>query len=65
MSSYAAPLMPAQVLDSSAMDAEAEWPPEAIVNWGNLGKGIRWAIAIEGVAALAVYGAWQLWHLWR
>ncbi len=65
MSSYAAPLMAAHVIESSASDAETEFPPEAIVNWGDLGKGVRWALAIEGVTALAIYGAWQLWHLWR
>ena len=64
MSSFAAPLA-AHVVESSATDAEAEFPPEAIVNWGDLGKGVRWALAIEGAAALVVYGTWQLWHLWR
>ena len=65
MSSYAAPLMAAHVVDSSATDAEVEFPPEAIVNWGDLGKGVRWALGIEAVTGLVVFGAWQLWHLWR
>jgi hypothetical protein len=65
MSSYAAPMMAAQVIDSSPTDAEAEFPPEAIVNWGNLGKGVRWALAIEGAVALVIYGGWQLWRFWR
>ena len=65
MSSYAAPLMAAHVVDSPATDAEAEWPLEAVVDWSKLGKGIRWALGLEGLATLAVYGMWQLWHLWR
>lgn len=65
MSSYAAPLMAAHVVDSSRIDAKPDWPIEAIVDWGNLGKGIRWALGIEAVVTLAGYGVWQLWHLWR
>lgn len=42
----------------------AEWPAEALVNLHDLGKGVRWALAIEGVAALTIYAAWQLWRLW-
>ena len=65
MSSYAAPLVSAHVVDSSAIDGEAEYPPEAIVNWGYLGKGVRWALGIEAAIALVIFGAWQLWRLWR
>jgi hypothetical protein len=65
MNSYAAPLTAAQVVDSSVTNVEAEWPPETIVEWGSLGKGIRWAFAIEGIIAVVLYGAWQLWHFWR
>jgi hypothetical protein len=65
MSSYAAPLMVTHVVDSSVIDAEEEFPPEAVVDWGDLGKCVRWAFGIEGVVTLAVYGVWQLWHLWR
>ena len=65
MSSYAAPLIAAHVVDTTAADAEAEFPPEAIVNWGDWGKGVRWALGIEAVTALVIFGAWQLWHLWQ
>jgi hypothetical protein len=65
MSSYAVPLMATHVIESSVIDAEEEFPPEAVVDWGDLGKCVRWALGIEGVATLAAYGVWQLWHLWR
>jgi hypothetical protein len=65
MSSYAAPLMAAHAVDSSTIDAEEDFPPEAVVDWGDLGKCVRWALGIEAVITLAVYGVWQLWHLWR
>lgn len=65
MSSYAAPLTAAQVVSTNTTDAEAEWPPETVVDWGDLGKGVRWALTIEGILALVFYGGWQLLHFWR
>lgn len=65
MGSYAAPLMEPRGLDAAAMSPEAEWPPEAIVDLRALGRGVCWALAIEGAAALCFYGAWHLWHVWR
>jgi hypothetical protein len=64
MSSYAATLAGAKVLRSGAARADAEWPAGAIVDLHRLGKGVGWALGIEGAAALSIYGIWYLWHLW-
>jgi len=64
MSSYAAPLIQAPRMKAGAMCAEAEWPAEAFVNLRNLGRGVSWALGIEGAAALTIYAVWHLWHLW-
>jgi hypothetical protein len=64
MSSYATTVAGAQVLRSGAVRADTEWPAAAIVNLHLLGKGVGWALAIEGAAALSIYGIWYLWHLW-
>lgn len=44
---------------------EVEWPVDAIVDRGALGKGVRWALGIEGVAALLIYALWHLWSIIR
>ena len=62
---YAPPLADAPPLESMSPDSAAEWPPEAIVDGRKLGKGLRWALTIEGIAALIFYGAWYLRHLLR
>jgi hypothetical protein len=64
MSSYATTVAGAHVLRNCAVRADAESAAEAIVNLHRLGKGVGWALAIEGVAALSIYGIWYLWHLW-
>ena len=65
MSSYAGPLIRTQVMRPGAVSAEAEWPAEAFVDLGDLGRGVSWALAIEGAATLIVCAAWHLWELWR
>lgn len=65
MSSYAGPLIRTQVMRPGAVSAEAEWPAEAFVKFRDLGRGVRWALAIEGAAALSICGLWYLCHLWR
>ena len=65
MSSDATPLLRSQVMKAGAVVAEAEWPAEAIVNLRDLGRGVSWALAIEGAAALSLLAVWYLWHLWR
>jgi hypothetical protein len=64
MSSYAPTVAGADALESGAVRADAEWPAEAIVNLHRLGKGVCWALGIEGATALSIYGIWYLWHLW-
>ncbi|HWB98328.1 MAG TPA: hypothetical protein VG672_16560 [Bryobacteraceae bacterium] len=65
VSGYAAPFTGSRTLDSIATPAETEWPAEAIVDGRKLLKGIGWALAIEGAAALVLYGAWDMHHLGR
>ena len=36
---------------------------DAAVDPGNFGKGLAWALIIEGAAGLAIYALWQLWRL--
>jgi hypothetical protein len=42
-------------MEVGALYGETECPPEAIVNRHDLGRGVRWALAIEVSAALSVY----------
>lgn len=65
MSSYAAPILRSEGMTAGTMNAEAEWPAEAFVNLYNLAKGVGWALAIEGIAALSICSIFYLWHLWR
>ena len=64
MSSYAAPLIRAQVVKPRTISAETEWPDEAFVNLRDLRRGVGWALAIESAAALSCYIIWHLWHIW-
>ena len=64
LSSYAPTVAGTEVLRSGAVPADAEWPGEAIVNLHRLGKGVCWALGIEGAAALSLYGIWLLWNRW-
>jgi len=45
----------AEWMEVGALYGETECPPEAIVNRHDLGRGVRWALAIEVSAALSVY----------
>jgi hypothetical protein len=49
---------------AGTISADTEWPAEAIVNLRDLARGVRWALAIEGAAALGIYAVWHLWRLW-
>jgi len=64
MSSYSFPVLRAEGMSVDAMKAEAEWPAEAVVNHHDLGKGVRWALAIEGIAAMCIYAICYLCRLW-
>lgn len=63
MSSYAAPLTQPRVPDATAIGPRAEWAAEAIENLRHVAKGVGYALAIEGVAALCLYAAWHFF--WR
>ena len=65
MSSFAAPMTQADVLKAGTMSPEAEWPTQEVVDIRRLAKGVRWALGIEGAAALCLYLIWHLWHLWQ
>lgn len=55
MSSHAFLESNAEWLDVAALYGDPECLPEAIVNRHDLGKGVRWALAIEVSAALSIY----------
>jgi hypothetical protein len=68
----AAPSLPASLrpLSSYAQSArleapvpQAEWAAEAISNLRHVVAGIGFALLIEGVAALAIFATWNLWHI--
>ncbi len=60
MSTYAAPLIRPGMLQASRIGHEAECPDEAVVDVRRLGKGVCWALAIEGAATLCIFLAWHL-----
>lgn len=60
VSGGAVPFAATSTLDTSSVDAEAEWPPESIVDTKKLGKGVCWAFAIEAAGALGIIAIWEL-----
>jgi len=64
MSGYAAPLRLARVQGPGAPRLNLYSQQRAVADWHALGKGVRWAFAIEGGSALFIYGIWCLWRLW-
>jgi hypothetical protein len=65
MASYAATFASAQLIASRSLGTEPERPNDANADLRRLGKGVGWALGIEGVTALCLYGVWFLCHLWR
>ena len=63
MSSYSFPVLRTEGMSVDATKAQAEWPAEAVVNHHDLGKGVRWALAIEGAAAMCIYAICYLCRL--
>jgi hypothetical protein len=61
MSGYAAPLRLIRPQQPEAADGEEQWSGSE--ESGNIGRCIRWAFAIEGGAAVAIYAVWSLCHL--
>ena len=65
MSSYAAPFTRGHILDAGTISPKAERPEQKVVDFRSLGRGVRWALTIEGAAALCIYAIWRLWLFWR
>lgn len=65
MSSYAVPLARPGILAGSGPGRDGEWPPEAMVNVRALGKGVAWALGIEGVGALCIFLVCHFWSFLR
>lgn len=59
---HTVPLMPTQAMKAGGLGPEAEWPAEALVDLHALGKGVIWALLLEGMAAFSFYAVWQLLH---
>lgn len=64
MSRYGVPLTRTRFMRAGNISADSTWPSEAIVNLRSLARGVSWALAIEGAAALGIYGIWYLCRLW-
>ncbi len=64
MSSYAVPVARPGVLDGGMLNRNAEWP-EAVVDVRALGKGVAWALGIEGVGALCIFLVCHFWSFLR
>jgi len=62
MSSCATPLLRPREFEDRGIRPEADFPTDAVVDVGALGRGVRWALSIEGAAVLGFY---VLWHLLR
>ncbi len=64
MSSFATPAMQHLLSDgatmANALEPKAEWAAEAIDEFRHVGKGVCFALAIEGAAALC---ACVIWHI--
>lgn len=65
MSARAVPLLdPVEFADRRHATSH-EWLDQSVVDTRALGRGLTWALGIEGVAALLIYGAWHLWTILR
>lgn len=62
MNGYSAPLRLVRA-EPQLRVSSADQNQEAIEDLHALGKGVRWAFAIEGGFGLLIYAAWYLWHL--
>ena len=62
--SYAATFPQGHTLEAGTISPEMEWPEQTVVDIRSLGRGVRWALTIEGAAALCLYAIWHLLRLW-
>jgi hypothetical protein len=60
MSSEAAPFTHGHTLEAGTISPKVEWPEQKVVDFRSLGRGLRWALIIEGAAALCIYAIWHL-----
>ncbi|HEY1806757.1 MAG TPA: hypothetical protein VGG45_19965 [Terracidiphilus sp.] len=62
--SYAAKFGGSQAVASRiVLPSQPDWHPDGAVDLRLLGKGVSWALGIEGITALGLYTAWFFWHL--
>ena len=61
--SYARPFGDDPTIASRGPRTEAERLRQEVVDLRLLGKGVGWAIGIEGVTALCLYALWFVGHL--
>ncbi len=64
MSGYTMPLRLARVHTVGVSPNQTRRRQNADADWQALGKGVRWAFAIEGGSALVIYAIWSLLRLW-
>lgn len=60
MSSCAVPALQRRMLSDQGMGADADWPPDAVVDVRLLGRGVAWALAIEASSTALVCAIWHL-----
>lgn len=65
MSSQPVPLLQRSERVDRGASSTIDWPDNPDVEGRALGKGVCWALAIEGAAAIGIYGLWHLWSLIR
>ena len=65
MSSLAVPISRPDGFGAGSASRVVEWPAEVIVDRNALGRGVCWALGIEGTAALFIFMLWHLWTLVR
>jgi hypothetical protein len=63
MNGYAMPLRLARVHTVGVSPNQRRRQQVAVADWQALGRGVRWAFAIEGGTALLIYGMWCLLRL--
>jgi hypothetical protein len=63
ITSYAATFASSREITNIVLGTDAKRPAESIVNLRLLGKGVGWALGIEGAMAMCAYAIWWLWHI--
>jgi len=63
LASYDGPFASSQAITSRSLRTQPQCHPETAVNLRLLGKGVGWALGIEGVTALCLFAVWFVWHL--